>query len=90
MIQIRFNTQRRSGLVLGNLNPNDTFVMLDQEGETYEKVYRVLWENSNYLNHQPYTNRRYIIDLQSGKIHHRDLEIPVARIDIKMTATRKG
>ena len=88
---------RPVGLSLRDLEPNETFEWghgsEEEMGLDHSAPHRMLHQNSNYLatntnRHAPY--RLYVLNMLTGKIHHRDRNTPVRRIDIQMSIFSSG
>lgn len=80
-------------LSLGQLKPNETFEWwTDEVGLDWSAPHRMLHQNSNYLgtNNRHGPCRVYILNMVTGKIHHRDKNAPVRRIDVQMCVFNQG
>jgi hypothetical protein len=84
----------RRSLVLADLKANDTFVWAGEDEPGLEKgaPHRVLHMNSNYLGctnrHAP--DRLFVLNMVTGKIHHRHMRTEVRRIDVQINVFEQG
>jgi len=83
-------------LSLGHLKTNDTFEWSQENrgeaGLDHSAPHRVLHQNSNYLgsNNRHASCRMYVLNILTGKIHHRNVNTPVVRIDVQMCIFNHG
>ncbi len=80
---------RPDGLSLHDLGPNETFEWgygsEAEAGLDRSAPHRMLHQNSNYLGtSNRHCRRMYVLNMFTGKIHHRDQNTPVRRIDVQM------
>jgi len=79
---------------LKHLEANETFVFVmdGQENLDFEAPHRKLHQNSNYLgtNNRHAPRRQYVLNMVTGKIHHRDMYSPVRRVDVQVSVFHDG